>query len=491
MTVARLSIATLALVLAPLAALADPPPATFEVVDRGDSVEVVAHNVKAARTAVLPLRARLQIAVSGSPTAKRTVPGDATVKQIEFDSEDAGRVLSIKLNFEYGEVKTLSRFAQAIQVGDDLHVLIPRKIPGEGVVPKLPEPTLPPALAAAVAKIDAALPSLGPRPDPNALRRFGDDKPAAATEAASTAKPDAPADAKPDAKADAKPDPKTAAKLDTKAAKADASLDAKPDAKAVASSEAKPEAKTEAKPEAKTDAKAAKADVGPVLGPKLQPTPDVKNPSAAAPSADEPAASARAAKPGRDGKPLHQALAGDADDVWSKVSMYAAIGIGAVGIGLWLMRRRRGSQFPPHATIDVIAQRSLGARARVVWLSAGPREMIVSVTAQQVRVLGQWRKTDAYPAQAAAHPHSDLRIEPPADDTSAIPREFARGTADFSAPVGKPVSPAVNGILRLRGRTGQMPAVAPPVSDDVATGDVVADEQWAKEILAATTGPRR
>jgi hypothetical protein len=45
------------------------------------------------------------------------------------------------------------------------------------------------------------------------------------------------------------------------------------------------------------------------------------------------------------------------------------------------------------------------------------------------------------------------------------------------------VSPAVSGILRLRARTGQM-----PISEAVATGEVEADELWAKEILAATGG---
>jgi hypothetical protein len=44
----------------------------------------------------------------------------------------------------------------------------------------------------------------------------------------------------------------------------------------------------------------------------------------------------------------------------------------------------------------------------------------------------------------------------------------------------------VSGILRLRGLTGKMAAV----SADVATGDVEADELWAREILAAT-GARR
>ncbi|HSR98014.1 MAG TPA: hypothetical protein VLM79_13230, partial [Kofleriaceae bacterium] len=73
----------------------------------------------------------------------------------------------------------------------------------------------------------------------------------------------------------------------------------------------------------------------------------------------------------------------------------------------------------------------------------------------------------------------------------ALPRrvtsEFPAVSMAGSGVVEKPMSPAVSGILRLRGRTGQMAAVLP---DEIASGDVAADELWAKEILAAT-GARR
>jgi flagellar biogenesis protein FliO len=520
--------------IAPVAAPAAAPVATpappaeidktpsFEIRDRGDAVEVIAHHIKAVRTAILPMRSRLEIPVAPGPAAKRVTPGDATVKLIEFDGADANRMLSVKLGFEHLDVKTLARYAQAIQVGDDLHVIVPRKVPIDGFAPKLPEPTLPPALAAVVAKLDPPA-VLGPRPVP---------------------------DAKPEVKLDAK----AIAKIDPIAPHAEAKLDTPP---------------------------AAKLDAQPaVLGPSLPPpavTRDVAKP-----------APARTARPAAADQPLKQILAPEPDDAWSKISMYGALGLAAIGAGIWLIRRRKGGHVPAHSSIEIIAQRSLGGKARIVWLSAGQREMIVSVTAQQVRMLGQWRKTDAA-SLPSAHAHPEARnemmdrllattrgphdqaatdqpdnlsiannlprterrtgqftiperrtgqvavpgqytaperrtgsfaaVDKPSDrrtgSFAAVDKPSERRTGSFAAvdgrglppdgsapggargsidkpsvPIDKPVerapSPAVSGILRLRGRTGQMPAV----SEEVATGDVAADELWAREILAAT-GARR
>jgi flagellar biogenesis protein FliO len=169
------------------------------------------------------------------------------------------------------------------------------------------------------------------------------------------------------------------------------------------------------------------------------------------------------------------------DDSWSKISLYAALGLAAAGAGIWMMRRRRAQQ-SPIATIEVVAQRSLGGRARIVWLSAGQREMIVSVAGQQVRMLGQWRKSEL----PVAH-----RTEPATPAPPATPLPAAHTHADArpdgrDEPADKPLSPAVSGILRLRGRTGQFPIVEPPRDDDRSTGDVEADAAWAKEILEAT-----
>jgi flagellar biogenesis protein FliO len=456
-------------------------PTSFELIDRGDAVEVVARNVKASRTAILPLRSRLQVPIAGAPTAKRMLPGDATVKLIEIDSEDATRVLSVKLGFDYADVKALARFAQAIQVGDDLHVLFPRKLPSDGVTPRLPDPTLPTGLAAAVAKIDAAAALLDPKLEsPRKLETKPDGK------------TDAKADAKTDAKADAKADPRTIAAAgvpsdDKIAAARGAKLDSAP--------------------------ATAAGTTHPTIPPAVSTgASDTTRPDAATTTAT--------AKPAGDSKPLSHALASDADDTWSKISLYAAIGLAAAGAGVWLMRRRRSANAPT-ASIEILAQRSLGGKARIVWLSAGPREMIVSVTPQQVRVLGQWRKADAMNAMTVTNATNAMtslsgaytrhEARPPAraevlDEPIATVDEMARGSERLIAPsisppifpavsppvspAGAPtasptISPAVTGILRLR-RTAQMAAV----SEELENSEVVADEQWAKEILAAT-GARR
>jgi flagellar biogenesis protein FliO len=428
-------------------------PASFELVDRGDSVEVIARNIKAARTAILPVRSRLEVPIVGAPSVKRVVPTDPTVKVIELDGNDAPRALSVKLGFERADVKALSRFAQAIQVGDDLHLLIPRKIPVEGIAPRLPDPTLTPELAAAVARGEPSVALIGPRPDPGAARKV-ESKPAAADASNHVG-------ANGNAPPGVQPAPIGAASAASNAASSSA-----------------PSSAPTAVPSAALDASGTAADA---------------KPQAAGTDARSGAA-ATTAKPSADGKPLKQALASDADDTWFKIAMYAALGLAAAGAGIWLMRRRR-LNFTPPASIEIIAQRSLGAKARIVWLSAGPREMIVSVTAQQVRMLGQWRKPDAPASLPAAHTHSDERYAPRHeifDERSVGVRPHAadaprRATSEFSAVVDKPMSPAVSGILRLRGRTGQIPAVVP---EDIASGDVVADELWAKEILAAT-GARR
>lgn len=414
-------------------------PVSFELVDRGDTVEVIAHNIKAARTAIFPVRSRLEVPIVGAPIARRSTPTDATVKLIELDGDEAMRSLSVKLGFERADVKVLSRFAQAIQVGDDLHLLVPRKVPTEGVAPRVPEPTLSPELAAAVARVEpSAVGQVGPKPDPAA------------------AKPDAKADPKIEMHADTRPDAKAAARPEPQhEAMSPASATGKPEAAPVTTSDAAAHA-----PPATSG---AIGNPTPPAGKELRP------------------AAASTAKP--DGKLLKQPLVSDGTDTWSKIAMYAAIGLAAAGFGIWWMRKRRG-HFATPASIEIIAQRSLGGKARIVWLSAGPREMIVSVTAQQVRMLGQWRKTDAAASLPAAHTHNDdarVAFNAPIE----LPR---RVTSEFpAAVVDKPVSPAVNGILRLRGRTGQMPAVLP---EDIATDDVAADELWAKEILAAT-GARR
>jgi len=373
-----MKILALAVVFAPSLALADPAPVSFELKDRGDAVEVIAHNLKAARTAIAPIRSRLEIPLTEHAFAKPLAPIDPTVKVVELD----GGVLSVKLNFERPDVKTLSRYAQAIQVGPDLHMLVPRHVPADGAIVKLPDPTLPPELAQQIAAVPAPKligPELPPQP-----------KPTAAT-----------------------------------------------------TTVAAPAAKSTALP---------------------------------APAAGPPAPPAAAPAQAQDTKP---AVAAEPDDRWSNFSMYAALGLAAAGCGLWLIKRKKAQQ-GPMASIEVIAQRSLGGKAKIVWLAAGPREMIVAVTAQQVRMLGQWRKTESGELRqtgsfAAVLPEATAQLAQLEGRTSTRDRITSQGFA----------SPAVSGLLQLRAKTQP-----PPINEDVATGDPEADAAWTREILAAT-GARR
>jgi flagellar biogenesis protein FliO len=369
-------LAIITLIALPAAALADPAP-SFEVLDRGTAVEVIARNVTMANTAITPIRSRLEVPLVGHPRAEKVLPTDATVKLVELDG-NTQRVLSVKLDFERPEVKALAKYAQAIQVGSDVHIMFPRLVPVAGSAVVLPEPTLPAALAAKLA---------------------------------------------------------TTAPLPIAAVTAPAPV--------VPAAEAKIEAKIEPKIEPKTEPKTETKPVAAMTAPAT-----TAKPATAAPAKE---------------------------DAWQKLSMYGAIGLAAVGCGVWLLRRRKAQQGVV-STIDVIAQKSLGGKAKIVWFTAGGREMVVAVTPQSVRMLGQWKKS--------AGPADNLVSSPlPAAQT------YNEGGREVRAEKGAS-SAAVGGILKLRERRSVHNIPMPMVSDEVATDDIEADTAWAKEILAAT-GARR
>ncbi len=323
----------------------------FEVIDRGTAVEVIAHEVKAARTAVNPARSRLEIDLVGLPKINALTPNDKSVKVVELDGSNPRR-LSVKLPFERLDVKTMAKFAQAIQVGDDLHLLFPRDVPAEGARVVLPEPTLPTHIAAKL-----ATPAIGPQ---------------------------LPIEAK----------PATAGKI-------------------------------ESRPEA--------------TAPDALPRKDDDKKSFLAP--EEPS---------------------------SNFSMYAMGGLGAIALGIYLFKKKKAATAPIASSIDVIATRSLGSKAKVVWLTAGGREMVVSVTPQAVRMLGQWKKSDtASLSNGTTMPFAQALENQQRSDK---PR------ATSSSPVA--------GILKLRERASTYEGL----NEDVATGDLDADAQWAKEIFAASGG---
>ncbi len=459
----------LAAVFAPAIAAAEPAAAPWiDVKDRGAYTEVIAHGVKSTKTAITPIRQRLEIPLAGTIVVKRVIPaGDPTIQLAEVDNE--AHVLSVKLTMERADVKALAKSAQAMQIGDDLHLIFPRKVPPEGAVVTLPEPTLP-----------VAVPALTPVIAPM--------QPVKATEVKliPPAKvPDAPAVTKPELAPE---------------------IEMKPG----------PEAKPEAKPETRSDATSAD---------------DAKKsePSDAG-SGSKRTALGTTAPPT---KPI-----GIPEEPGGQLMTYGALGLAAI-CGIWyLQRRRKATAGAPVATIEVIAQRSLGGKAKIVWLTAGGRDMIVAVTAQQVRMLGQWprgeggqsgvgtgaraRDRDSGPiafAATATAPSSDARDlreafggrEPrmaegtnPGTSASADALHFGPGLAPIPASAIGPASPAIQGLMRLRQRNA--PPVAPPgsfarqkresfaslsVSDDVATDDLDADAEWAKELMAATAGRGR
>lgn len=380
----------------------------FEIVDRGDAVEVIAHDVKAAKTTISPIRSRLEVPLVGTHTIPKLVPPtDKTVKVIELDGHSQ-QVLSVKLDFERPQVQQLAKHAQAIQVGNDLHILVPRAIPAAGTTVALPEPTLTPELAAKAAAIAPVI----------------------------------------DVKPEAKPEPK---------------LDVKPVA-----------ATTEVKP----------AEV-PATGPLIRKTEPAETP--------------------KKQEPIGKASEGG----MKNFPMLLACVLALLGCIVWVKRRKSGANAAkPSTSIEIIAQKSLGKQAKIVWLVAGGREMIVSVTAQQVRMLGQWKKSESPSAVRTpirAEGSGRISTQPVTErarrsgqfsipEATALPslasdksdERRARSSAEGDTKVNdKAASPAVAGILKLRARTN-----VPMVNEDVATDDVNADEVWAREILAAT-GARR
>jgi flagellar biogenesis protein FliO len=173
----------------------------------------------------------------------------------------------------------------------------------------------------------------------------------------------------------------------------------------------------------------------------------------------------------------HTPIPPDHESTFGSPGLY---GVGALVTLLacgYLMKKRK-KEAAVVGSIDIIAQRSLGNKAKVMWLSAGGREILVSVTAQNVHMLGQWSKSDREGMpRAATLGSSSFREELAQQDVAAAP------------PPPMIQSSAVSGILKLRARTATIQPL-PQVNEDVATDDAEADLEWAKEILTAS-GARR
>ena len=164
----------------------------------------------------------------------------------------------------------------------------------------------------------------------------------------------------------------------------------------------------------------------------------------------------------------------------------AAMAMVAAAALIWTAWRRRRAR-PSETSIEMIASRALGPKARVVWLAAGDRELVLAVSPQNVRLLSQWRRGGADRDEA-----SSVRQAPGGEhptDSAALPA--ARLTT---------ASPVLSGLLRLR---EQRPSKAQDVpgdrrrrselvgaDDDGVAGAAEEDALWARELLAATRGHR-
>jgi len=243
----------------------------------------------------------------------------------------------------------------------------------------------------------------------------------------------------------------------TAPAKIETKIEAKPETKIETKIEAKPEAKIEAKLEPKAEAKLATTSA-PLAPPKAVPV---------------------------DNRPLPV----EKDSLATSPGLYAFGALVALLACGYVVKKKK-KDVAATSTIDVVAQRSLGNKSKVMWLSAGGREMLVAVTQQKVQMLGQWPKgTSELPrATSLEQPRASRR------SMTSFQQELAAETAAEPAPIP---SSAVSGILKLRARTsgplqGRAGTVPPlyQINEDVATDDEDADLEWAKEILTATGGRR-
>jgi flagellar biogenesis protein FliO len=233
-------------------------------------------------------------------------------------------------------------------------------------------------------------------------------------------------------------------------------------------------------PEAPKLAEAPKADA-PQVEPKAA---DQEAPPASATIETKPAPIAASAEKA----PLPTKK--EAESPMSKAKMLGLMAIVAIGCGFWLLKKRK-KEAADQSTIEVLAQHSIGAKAKVVWIAAGSREMVLAVTPQGVRMLGSWEKTQsAAENHFATYTENGKRTRLPTAQVvdAAMPIPIRAQTQSSAA---ERSSPAIAGLLKLRAQTMRpVPQVdideEPMLDDEVKTDDVEADALWAREILAAT-----
>lgn len=405
----------------------------LKIIDRGAQVEIVVSDVRLVADPVMKVnRERIELPLAGRPAEVNDEYPRGLVMRIDVRG-DGARTLSVKLRRDHNAVVALARGAFARQEDDGVHLFVP--------------------IAAAPAPIGAGVTPAVTVPAPTTPAA----PPGAATGATVTIA------GAPAATAPATPAAIVGATAGTTVTLAGAAASKPVGAAGIAVG--KPSTDP-ADPAGLTGASANGA-----LPPA--PTAPITGNHAAPPLTGGAGHAATA--------PAPKLTGGDGGGPALGRVVIAVVAIALAGVAVVALRRRRGAA--PVAAgpqLEILATRSLGGKTRVLWLGAGDRELVVAVAGTNVNLLGQWRRGEAdRPVERLADGGAQLRLEPLRDDGEP---SFAAGSSPLPRVRGVATS-AVSGIMRLRGKVT-------PITDDVATGDSEADEQWARDILAATGGRR-
>jgi hypothetical protein len=225
------------------------------------------------------------------------------------------------------------------------------------------------------------------------------------------------------------------------------------------------------------DAAAARAPAppAPVSAP---PAPAVPATAPAPPAlADAMAADAPADVPAQ--LPARQSVALDIDRGRDDSSPFRTILTFAVMAGLvaggWLWSRRKRAGGGLASPLEILAQVTVGPRARVVWLSAGKREMLISVSEKDVRVLGQWFADGARGVETIPPP-----VAGSASEDGGEPRQARLPSARLRT------NPSLSGLLRLREQHAGLESIDNAEGAPAAAEGDEADTEWARQLVAAT-----
>jgi Flagellar biosynthesis protein, FliO len=167
--------------------------------------------------------------------------------------------------------------------------------------------------------------------------------------------------------------------------------------------------------------------------------------------------------------PLDRAADDSGSPLGATLTFGALSGLAAVA-WLWL-RRKRGARSLTNP-LEILAQVSVGPRARVVWISAGRREMLISVSEKDVRVLGQWLADGARAGEAAGPAPAEEIGEP---RLGRLPSARLR------------TNPSLSGLLRLRDQHASIENGETTGGASNADGEgEEPDTEWARQLVAAT-----